>query len=118
MKLNYRILLTGVTFAGLTASTLLAGQTEAQLLKEAKISKTQAEQIALGKVPNGKVQNAEIENEHNALVWSFDIVTPGTRSITEVLVDAKTGKIANLQVETPKDQANEAAADKAAAAKK
>lgn len=114
MKINYKTLLTAVTFAGLATSTLLAGsQTDAQLLKEAKITKTQAEQIALGKVPNGKMQSAEIENEHHALVWSFDIATPGTRNITEVLVDAKTGKIVDLSTENAAAQTKENAADKA-----
>jgi hypothetical protein len=45
-------------------------------------------------------------------VWSFDIARPGTHDITEVLVDAKTGKIISTQIESPRDQAKEAAADK------
>ncbi len=115
MKINYKTLLAGVTFAGLAASPLFAaGQTDAQLLKRAKISKTQAEKIAMAKVPNGKIQSAEIENEHHALVWSFDIATPGTKNITEVLVNAKTGKIVDVSTENATDQAKEKAADKAA----
>jgi len=46
------------------------------------------------------------------IVWSFDIARPGTRDITEILVDAKTGKIISTQTESPRDQAKEAAADK------
>jgi hypothetical protein len=42
---------------------------------------------------------------------AFDISMLKTRNITEVQVDAKTGKIVSTQVETPKDQAEEAAAD-------
>lgn len=118
MKMNYKPLLVGVTFAGLAISNLLAaGQTDAQLLKQAKISKTQAEKIAMAKVPNGKIQSAEIENEHNALVWSFDITTPGTKNITEVLVNAKTGTIVDVSTENAGDQAKEKAADKAAGQK-
>lgn len=114
MKINYKTLLIGVTLAGLATSTLLAaGETDAELLKQAKISKTQAEEIALKKVPNGKIQSEEIENEHNALVWSFDIATPGTKTITEVLVNAKTGKIVDVSTEKPTDQSKEKAADKA-----
>jgi hypothetical protein len=37
---------------------------------------------------------------------------PNSTDITEVQVDAKTGKIVSTKVETPKDQAKEAAADK------
>ncbi|MBA3961733.1 MAG: PepSY domain-containing protein [Chthoniobacterales bacterium] len=119
MKINYsRSLLFGVTLFGLAPSILFAaGETEAQLLKQAKITRSHAEHIALEKVPNGKIRSGEIENEHHALVWSFDIVTPGTRNITEVLVNAKTGKIVEVSTETAHDQAKEQAADKAAGQK-
>jgi uncharacterized membrane protein YkoI len=103
------LLLPGLT----TASLFAAGETDAQLLAQAKISKTQAEQIAMAKVPNAKIQSAEIENEHNALVWSFDMVKTGSKNVTEVLVNAKTGKIIEVTTETPNDQAKEHAADKA-----
>lgn len=112
--MNYKTLLVGATFAGLATSALFAaGQTDAELLKQAKISKIQAEKIAMAKVPNGKIRSEEIENEHYALVWSFDIATPGTNHITEVLVNAKTGKIVDVSTENPTDQAKENAADKA-----
>ncbi len=91
-----------------------AAPTEAELLTQAKITKAQAEKIALQKVPHGKVQSAEIENEHHALVWSFDIVKPGSKDITEVLVNAKTGKIVDVSTENRAAQAKESAADKAA----
>lgn len=81
-------------------------------MKEAKISKSQAEKTALGKVPHGKIQAAELEREHGKLVWSFDISTSGTKNITEVQVDAKSGAVVSSKIETPKDQAKEAAADK------
>ncbi len=115
MKTTHRTILTGVIFAGLATSTLLAvGETDAELLKQARITRTQAEQIALAKVPKGKIQSAEIENEHHALVWSFDIVQAGTNNITEVLVNAKTGRIVDVSTENTNDQAKERAADKKA----
>jgi len=85
---------------------------QAELMKQSKITKAEAEQIALAKVPHGSVKTAEIEKEKGHLVWSFDIARPGTRNITEILVDAKTGKIISTQTESPRDQAKEAAADK------
>jgi uncharacterized membrane protein YkoI len=91
-----------------------AAPTEAELLTQAKITKAQAEKIALARVPRGKIQSGEIENEHHALVWSFDIVMPGSRDITEVLVNAKTGKIVEVSTENPTAQAQESSADKAA----
>jgi uncharacterized membrane protein YkoI len=114
MKINHRILFIGVALIGLTMSALCtAGQTDAQLLKEAKISKSRAEKIALSKVPDGKIQSEEIENEHDALVWSFDMVRTGSKNVTEVLVNAKTGKVVSVSMETPGDQAKEHAADQA-----
>src|SRR4029077_15921251 len=86
-----------------------AESSEAQLMKEAKVTKGQAEKIALSKVPSGTIKSGEIENEHGRLIWSFDIAKPGTKDITEVQVDAKSGEIASVKMETPKDQAAEAA---------
>ncbi|MEY2494661.1 MAG: hypothetical protein QOJ45_1153 [Verrucomicrobiota bacterium] len=89
----------------------VAAPSQSDLMKEAKVSKSQAEKTALGKVPHGVIKSEELEREHGKLVWSFDIATTGTKNITEVQVDAKTGKIVSVKVETPKDQAAEAAAD-------
>jgi predicted small secreted protein len=94
------------------SGALFAAPSESELMKEAKISKSQAETTALRKVSNGVIKDGELEREHGKLVWSFDITTSGTKNITEVQVDAKTGKIVSVLVETPKDQAKEAAADK------
>jgi len=92
-------------------------ETQAQLQAEAKVTKADAEKTALAKVPNGTISASELEKEHGKLIWSFDIAMPQSKNITEVQVDAITGKIASVQVETPKDQANEAAADRKAAKK-
>jgi Peptidase propeptide and YPEB domain len=81
---------------------------EAELLKEAKISKAQAEKTALAKVPNGAIKSGELEREQGKLIWSFDIGRNGTRNITEVQVDAKDGKIVSVKTESPRDQAKEA----------
>ncbi len=76
------------------------------------MTESDARATALAKVPGGTVQSAELENEHGKLVWSFDISMPHSKNITEVQVDAKTGKIAAVEIETPRDQAKEKAADK------
>ena len=97
---------------GFVAATFAAAPSEAELTKQAKITKTEAEQIALAKVSHGIVKSAEIEKEKGHLVWSLDIARPGTHDITEFLIDAKTGKIISTQTESPRDQAKEAAAEK------
>jgi uncharacterized membrane protein YkoI len=89
-----------------------AAPSEKQLAKEAKITRSRAEHIALSKVPDGRVSSGELEREHGTLIWSFDIAKPDTRAINEVQVDAKTGKVVSVKTETAKDQAAEAAADK------
>jgi hypothetical protein len=107
-----RILTVGFALALRVLSAAQAQPSEAQLMKEANVTKSQAEKIALARVPGGIIKSAELEKEHGILIWSFDIAKAGTKNITEVQVDAKTGKIASVQTETPKDQAKEASADK------
>jgi len=82
-----------------------------KLEAKAKISEAKAREIALDKVPNGKIKEGELEEEKGKLIWSFDIATEGSKNITEVNVDAITGKVIAVDVETPADQAKEAAAD-------
>ena len=104
------ICLSGLLFS---TGTLPAGAAKGNLLKQAGITRAEAEHIALSQVPDGKISAAELEKEHGRLIWSFDISRPGTKNITELQVDAKSGKIVSTKIETPKDQAKEAAADKA-----
>jgi hypothetical protein len=77
-----------------------------------KVTEAAARAAALRAVPDGKIQSAELENEKGAQVWSLDIERPGTRTITEVLVDAGTGKIVSKTNESPATQAKEAVAEK------
>jgi uncharacterized membrane protein YkoI len=98
--------------AGLGLSVAVAADESHGVLKvQAKITQEEATKTALAKVPNGKIKAAELEKEHGKLIWSFDISMPTFTNITEVQVDATTGKIVSTQVETPADQAKEAAAD-------
>jgi uncharacterized membrane protein YkoI len=90
-----------------------AADTEKSLAAEAKIDKQRAQEIALTKAPGGAVQSGELEREHGHLVWSFDISNPKSHDITEVQVDAITGKIVHVASENPVQQAAEAQADKA-----
>lgn len=82
-----------------------------KLAAKAKISESEAKKIALTKVPGGKVTEGELEEEKGKLIWSFDIATKGSKDITEVAVDAITGEVVSVDVETPADQAKEKAED-------
>lgn len=74
---------------------------------EARISKTQAQTIALARVPNGAVKTSELEKEKGRLIWSFDITTPDSTDITEVNVDAKSGAVIAVTKENPEQEKNE-----------
>ncbi|MBU6409300.1 MAG: PepSY domain-containing protein [Verrucomicrobia bacterium] len=82
-------------------------QEKAELAAMAKISKTDAQQIASGKVPNGTVKEAELELEKGILIWSFGFATPDSKDTTEVNVDAVTGRVVNMEWETSSNQAQQ-----------
>ena len=106
------ILTVGFALVVAAVTTVQAQPSEARLMKETKVAKSRAEKTALTKVPDGIIKSAELEREHGLLIWSFDIAKPDTKNITEVQVDAKTGKIASVKIEILKDQATEAAAER------
>jgi hypothetical protein len=102
-------------FVVLSAAVLAAGlvacrtdkQSEMRLQTEAKVSRTDAEKIALAKVPGGSIKEGEIEREKGKVIWSLDVATPGTTDITEVQVDAMTGEVVAIEKESPAQQAKE-----------
>ena len=100
-----------LTLALSTAAVCATDETQAELLSQSKITQEVAARTALAKVPMGEIKSAELEKENGKLVWSFDITLPKSKNIAEVQVDAKTGKIVSNKIETPNDQAKEAAAD-------
>ncbi|MEI7730713.1 MAG: PepSY domain-containing protein [Verrucomicrobiota bacterium] len=110
MKIK-NIIIVSVLCAGVCACFLsacaTAKQSQAELTAQAKVTRADAEKIALGKAPGGTIKESEIEKEKGKLVWSFDIATPGTKDITEVLVDAMTGEVVSVEKETPEAQAKE-----------
>ena len=79
-----------------------------KLLAEAKVSEADASATALAKVPSGTISSGELEKEHGKLIWSFDIAKAGSKNITEIHVDAKTGKVISSKEETPQKEAKEA----------
>jgi hypothetical protein len=96
-----------------TVGLLLSGCTSSKSLEsKAKISKSEAQTVALAQAPGGAVQEAELEKEHGKLVWSFDISKPGTSDITEVQVDAITGAVVSVQNESAESEAAEKAHEK------
>jgi uncharacterized membrane protein YkoI len=80
---------------------------QARLQAEAKISRAEAEKIALTQAPDGTIKEGELEKEKGKLIWSFDIARPGEKDITEVGVDAITGKVVSVEKETAAQEAKE-----------
>ena|SRR5437867_10853067 len=103
MKLKNSLysILTVVLLAGGLTACVTEKHEKARLEAEAKVSKTEAEKIALDKVPGGRIKEGELEKEKGKLIWSFDIATQGTKEITEVHVDAITGAVLAIEKETP-----------------
>jgi len=96
------------TLLVLAMSQVTAGDTsQAELEAKAKITKAEAEKIALAQVKNGTVKESELEDEDGLFVWCVDISTPDSKDDTEVLVDAKTGKVVSQKKEASGDKENE-----------
>ena len=104
-------ILSSVLTVGLLAVWLVTPVT-AKDKPKATVSKAAAKKIALAKVPGGKIKDAELEKEGGKLFWSFDIATKGTKDITEVHVDAKTGEVLWVEKESAADEAAERAKEK------
>lgn len=107
MKMKTKYILGGLLAAALVTVSVTGCETEkqeqAKLQTQAKISKEQAQQTALAKVPNGTVKEGELEKEKSKLIWSFDLTTPDSKDITEVNVDAITGDVVSVEKEKEKD---------------
>jgi Peptidase propeptide and YPEB domain len=95
-----------------TPFNLWAQQSETELLNQARITKHQAKKIALARVRHGAIKCVELQKENGVLIWSVDIAQPPQKNLTDVWVDATTGKITAVEVETPITEKKEVAEDK------
>jgi Predicted membrane protein len=82
-------------------SNLWAQQSGAELLQQARVTKHHAKKIALAKVNRGAIKCVALEKENGVLIWSVDIAQPPKKDLTDVWIDATTGKITAVEVETP-----------------
>lgn len=103
--MNRKIIIAGVLAVAMAAlgAAGCASETheQAQLLALARISREQAAQAALAQAPGGKIKEGELENDSGKLTWWFDIVTPGSKNVTEISVDASTGGVISVATEVP-----------------
>ena len=91
---------------------LWAQQSETELLKQARVTKHQAKEIALAKVKRGAIKCVALEKENGVLIWSVDIAQPPKKDLTDVWINATTGKITAVEMETPITEEKEVAEQK------
>jgi hypothetical protein len=96
-----------------TPFNLPAQQRETELLKQARVTKHQAKKIALARVRHGAIKCVELQKENGVLTWSVDIAQPRQKDLTDVWVDATTGKITAVEIETSITEKKELAEQKA-----
>jgi hypothetical protein len=96
-----------------TPFNLLAQQSDTELLKQARITKHQAKKIALARVKGGAIKCVELEKENGVLTWSVDVEQPPSKNLTDVSVDATTGEITAVEIETPITEMKEMTEQKA-----
>ena len=70
-----------------------------RLAAQTRISEDSARAIVLGRVPGGTIQELELEREGGVLIYSWDIKLAGKPGITEVHVDALTGRLLAVEHE-------------------
>ena len=75
------------------------------------IGMKKAKQIALQQVAGGKIKSSELEKENGKMIYSFDIRNK-KGGITEVNIDAYTGKVIAVDEENAADEAKEKAEEK------
>jgi hypothetical protein len=102
-------LLIGISLAASSfqGAVLAADTSQKSAAVHARITRAQAESAALAKVPGGTVKRAKLQSENGKLIWSVDIVTPFTKKVAAVQVDAHTGQVLSKLTQTPADRAEE-----------
>jgi len=96
-----------------TPGNLWAQHSETELLKQARVTKHDAKKIALARVKPGAIKCVELEKANGMLIWSVDIAQPRKKDLTDVWVDATTGRITAVEIETPIYEKQEVAEEKA-----
>jgi uncharacterized membrane protein YkoI len=92
--------------------SLAADSAQKSQTVHARITRAQAEKAALGRVPGGKIKGAKLQQENGRPIWSVDIITPLTKKVAAVQVDARTGKVLSKMAQSPADRAEESVGGK------
>jgi hypothetical protein len=110
-KLRKALLVGIVLIATCFQGVILAADTaQRSRVLHARITRAQAERMALGRVPGGTPQRARLLRENDELIWSVDILTPLTRKVAAVQIDASSGQVLSKLAQNPADRAEESVA--------
>ena len=96
-----------ITLTALAVGTLAQKPTP----PKTKLTAAQATQIALKKYHGTVFGKVPLEKEEDGK-WEYAVTIKMGKKLNEVMVDANTGKIANVEVTTAKAEAKEAAGGK------
>jgi len=66
-----------------------------------KITRDEAQHIALKQIPDGSVKSARLKSERGIMFWSVEIARPGTKELAKIHVDEKSGRIISQQPSAP-----------------
>jgi uncharacterized membrane protein YkoI len=70
----------------------------------ASVNRDTAEEIALKQVPGGNIVGGGLEKANGRLVWTLELAVPTSRNVHEVVIDADSGKVLSVRIETPAEQ--------------
>ncbi len=96
----------------MTLVTLGAGLLAAHAAPHAKISAARANAIVLKRFPGKLTQKTALENEEGT--WQYGVMVRSGKTLREVMVDANTGKIADIEVTSNAKEGVEARQESAA----
>ncbi len=98
------------TFAALTLVSTLPAALAYAATPKTKLTMDDAKKIALTKEA-GTIKSGELEHEKGRWIYSFDVNATKRNQVREVNVDANTGQVVEDSLDTPADEAKEAAAE-------
>lgn len=100
------------TLAGGVGLLAVLGAGTVQAAPHAKISTAQANAIVLKRFPGKLTARTTLENEEGT--WQYGVMVHSGRTLREVMVDANSGKIANVEATSTRKEKVEEAADRKA----
>ena len=96
------------------ACSVKASRFDAETKSMAKVTERDARKTAMSEVriSGASISSGGLEVEDGCLLYTYDIKVPSRKGVQEVIIDAGTGKVLNVEHESPAKEAAERAHDK------